>query len=668
MSDVWVRRNQGMLIAFGTLVAAFLVLSLNLARGFGYYEVASTFASTTTLAIAAIGATIVVISRGLDLSVGTVISLSNCLIAVNVGDSAGSMVLWVVLAVLAGAAVGLFNAIFIVLFRLPSIIVTLAAMFIVEGLTLLVMEQPGGMVPPGFSAFFLSDAIAGLLPMPALLLFLVLGLWMLIKSSRFGTFIYAIGSDEEAARAKGVPVRRTRMTVYILAGALYGLAGVFLTAQTGSGDPTVGPPMLLPVFVAVVLGGTAFSGGRGGPLGTIFGAFTLMLIVNLLLVFNVPTFYSTVVEGGLLILAVLAASGGQLRRAGQSLKLAARRTFLRDSPFRPSNHQPLAEQRQDDTLPGTLWGNWLRRNRADILSALPAWAGLVAVLILTAVLFSGRLGLGSYVNSLLLLSCFLAVLALGQGAVVISGGLDLSVPAVITFSGVMMCEWASAGGGLWSVPAILVTCTAIGAASGFGVGAIGIHPLIMTLAVNGILEGMSQVITDGTPQGMPPHAISWLMTGKWLGVTPVIWCLAAFAVFAHLLLSRSTLGRRLYITGSSPTVAFFSGVPVVRVQVATYALSAFCAALVGILLAGFSGQAFLDMGRPYLLPSIAVVVIGGVAMTGGRGTYPGMLGAALLLTALSTVLQGMLMPLAIRNVIFGLVILVAVLGLREKYR
>jgi len=286
------------------------------------------------------------------------------------------------------------------------------------------------------------------------------------------------------------------------------------------------------------------------------------------------------------------------------------------------------------------------------------------------VLFSDRLGVGSYVNSLLMLSTFLAVLALGQGSVVISGGLDLSVPALITFSGVMLCEWTMPGSNLgnWSILAVCLAGLLIGAISGLGIGLVGIHPLIMTLAVNGILDGMTLVITDGTPRGLPPAPVSWLMTGRLIGFTPVVWMLALFVILASVLLGRTAFARKLYSVGSSQTVAYFSGIAVARVQVATYALSGLCSAIVGILLAGFSGQAFIDMGTPYLLPSIAVVVIGGVAMTGGKGIYFGMLGGALLLTALSTVLQGMLMPLAIRNVIFGFVILAAVLGLREKSR
>jgi ribose transport system permease protein len=663
----WARRNEGMLIALATLAVVFVVLNSNLKAMFSYYDITSTFASSTTLAIAAVGATVVVISRGLDLSAGAVISLSNCLIAANVADTPGSMILWGCLGVATGAVTGLFNAIFIVFFRLPSIIVTLASMFIIEGLTLLVMEQPGGTVPAGFSSLFLSDAIEGWLPTPAVLIGVVLLFWGAVRATRLGTYIYAVGSDEQAAKAKGVPARAAKSSVYIIAGSLYGLAGVFLTAQTGSGDPTVGPPMLLPIYVAIILGGTTFAGGRGGVLGTVFGAFTLMLIVNLLLVFNVPTFYSTVVEGALLIAAVLASSGPQLKRAAQSVALAIRRAGVRGVPIMTGGHGGQAAKRPDHTLPSNPVLRWARRNRADLSTSLPAWVGLAAVLVVTAVVFYGRLSFENYVNSLLVLTSFLAILALGQGVVVIGGGLDLSIPAIITFSGVMLCEWAAPGtSGGWALAAVLVLAALIGAVNGLGVGLLGIHPLIMTLAANGILDGLTLVITHGTPHGMPPRVVSWLMTGKLAGVTPVVFFLILFAAAGHLLLARSAFGRRLYATGSSPVVAYFSGVSVVRVQIGAYAVSAVCAAIVGMLLSGFSGQAFIDMGTPYLLPSIAVAVVGGVAMTGGRGTYLGMLGGALLLTALSTMLQGMLIPLAVRNVIFGFVVLAAVLGLRER--
>ena len=139
----------------------------------------------------------------------------------------------------------------------------------------------------------------------------------------------------------------------------------------------------------------------------------------------------------------------------------------------------------------------------------------------------------------------------------------------------------------------------------------------------------------------------------------------AFAAAAILLLGRTVFGRRVYAVGNSALAARLSGVSTGRVIVSVYILSALCAALVGVLLAGFSGQASLGMGDDYLLPSIAVVVVGGALITGGRGHYAGMLGGALLLTAMQTLLAGTSLPFAFRSVFFGLVILMAVIALRE---
>jgi ribose transport system permease protein len=139
-----------------------------------------------------------------------------------------------------------------------------------------------------------------------------------------------------------------------------------------------------------------------------------------------------------------------------------------------------------------------------------------------------------------------------------------------------------------------------------------------------------------------------------------------FVVLAVLLLGRTAFGRRLYAVGNSARVATLSGVGVGGTLLGAYILSGVCAALVGILLTGFSGQASLGMGDEYLLPSIAVVVVGGTLITGGRGHYIGMLGGALLLTALQILLDGTTLPHATRYIIFGFVLLGAVVSLRDR--
>ena len=183
--------------------------------------------------------------------------------------------------------------------------------------------------------------------------------------------------------------------------------------------------------------------------------------------------------------------------------------------------------------------------------------------------------------------------------------------------------------------------------------------------MNGILQGAALIWSGGTPAGFAPPALRWLMTGKIVGLTPVIFFMMVFVIFAILLLGRTAFGRRIYAVGNSELAARLSGVRTGRVVISVYVLSALCAALVGILLAGFSGQASLGMGDDYMLPSIAVVVVGGALITGGRGHYAGMLGGALLLTALQMLLAGTSLPVAFRAVFFGLVILAAVIALRD---
>jgi ribose transport system permease protein len=188
----------------------------------------------------------------------------------------------------------------------------------------------------------------------------------------------------------------------------------------------------------------------------------------------------------------------------------------------------------------------------------------------------------------------------------------------------------------------------------------------MTLAVNGILQGAALVYSSGTPSGFSSPLLRRFMTERELFATPIVLFVVLFVIAAVLLLGRTVFGRRIYAVGNGERVAALSGVPVGRTLIGVYMLSGLCSAIVGVMLTGFSGQASLGMGDEYLLPSIAVVVIGGALITGGRGHYLGMLGGVLLLTALQTLLAGTTLPYATRAILFGLVVLVAVMALRER--
>lgn len=263
---------------------------------------------------------------------------------------------------------------------------------------------------------------------------------------------------------------------------------------------------------------------------------------------------------------------------------------------------------------------------------------------------------------------FIAVAAAGQGLVVLTGGIDLSVPWVMTLGGILITAWTDGRNGplIWALPAVLVIGALIGAASGSAVAFLGIAPVIVTIAMNSVVQGIVLVTTRGTPTGSAPPLLRDVMTSRVAGIPIIVIGLVAFAVIVGLAMSRTSAGKRTYGVGNSELVARLSGVRVPAVLIGVYALSAVCSVIAGMLLAGFSSQAFLGMGDDYLLPSIAAVVIGGASILGGRGHYTGTFGGALFLALLTAVLAAVSVSEATREIIFGVVILLAVIAVRER--
>ena len=663
-------RNRGALVALAVFLVLFCTINL-LSGSFNYFQFSFIASGGAALALAAVGQTFVVLTGGFDLSAGAVVSLVNVVLGAGMGTGAGSQLLFGLVALGIGGAVGTVNGLLVAYLRMQPIVVTLATMFIVQGITLLVADKPGGAIAPEFVAALTGDAVPDLLPAPVVVVAAAALVWWLARNTRFGVALYAVGSDEDVAFASGVATRWAKLRAYVMAGLFYGAAGAFVSAQTGSADPLVGRAMLLEIFAAVALGGTVLGGGRGGAIGSIIGAYTLMIAVNILLVLNVPAFYSSVAEGALLILAVLGGSAGRRSPLAAYLRLGLLALRARRDGTLASRHRaPPARPRLPEAparatvaaLPG-----WASRNRRTLAYVLPAYAGLALVLVATQALFGNTLTNPGFFNALVVLSSFLAILALGQGTVILTGGLDLSLPWIITLVGIVVAGLVRGAdaAALWAVPLGLALGAGVGALNGLGIVLLGLPPIVMTLAMNGILQGAALVYSNGTPDGFASPGMRWMMTGHIGGLTPVVVLVAGFALCATLLLGATVFGRRVYAVGNSPLAARFSGVGVGATLIGAYALSGFCAALVGILLASFSGQASLGMGDEYLLPSIAAVVVGGSLITGGRGHYLGMLGGVLLLTALSTLLSGTMLPHAVRDIVFGLVVLGAVLALRD---
>lgn len=666
-------RARSLLVALAVFIILLIVNDAISPGTMSYFEVSFMSSGGATLALASIGQTIAILTGGFDLSAGAVISLVNVILSTYMQDTTTSILTWSLLGIGIGAFVGAFNGIFIAFVRLQPIVVTLSTMFIVQGLTLLIMDKPGGMIPADLSSVLVGDAIPNLLPMPIVILAVVILLWLWLKNTPFGRAIYAIGSDVDAARAQGVRVALVQFLVYVIAGGCYGAAGVFISAQQGAGDPLVGNPLLLQIFAAVVVGGTTLGGGRGGPVGSIIGAYILMIVVNILLVLNVSAYYETIVEGFILILAVLASAISrnsifvrQIRGVITRIRAWRDGTLPRQGN-RASGHLVFALGAPKDSRPISL-PSFFVRHAETIRYALPAYLCFVLVVFATEAILGHALLSWPYYNALLVLSVFLLVLALGQGSVILTGGLDLSVPWTIALCGIVFAGMVrgSDAAVIHALPLVLLMGLAVGFFNGVGIVVLGLSPIVMTLAMNGILQGFALLYSQGTPDGFSSPVLRWFMTDKAGLVTPVVPFVLLFAVLGSLLLTRTPFGRRIYGIGNGERVAALSGISVGRTLVLVYMLSGFCAALVGCLLTGFSGQASLGMGDEYLLPSIAVVVVGGTLITGGRGSYIGMAGGVVLLTALQTLLAGTTLPFATRAIVFGLVVLGAVITLRER--
>jgi ribose transport system permease protein len=667
-------RHRGLMAAAAVFVALLALVAAISPKGLSYYDISSLITSGAPLALAAIGQTFVIVVGGFDLSAGAAISLVNAVIATMPQETAAGQVGAVAAGLAIGAAIGAFNGFFVAFLRLQSIVVTLSTMFLVRGITLLVMPDPGGVVAETLTRLFTGAAIPGVLPAAALVIAGGIIIWLLVRRTKFGTAMFAVGSDAEASHAVGISVEWTRFFAFVLGGLFYGMAGVFIGAETGSADPLVGDSLLLQSFTAVVLGGTLLGGGRGSAVGSVIGAYTLMLMINVLLALDVSAYFSTIAEGVVLILAVLGSSLGPKSPAVQSLRRAglwmrARSAGVLAGQVATGILPPVTTPSPSARRTAPQSASWFTRNNDQLRYVLPAYVAFALVVIATQFVYSENIILSlKYYNSLIVLGAFLAVLALGQGAVILSGGLDLSMPWTIGFCGILAAGLiqGSNAATFWAVPVALGVGALIGLVNGVGVASLGLPPIVMTLATNGVLQGAALLYSNGTPAGFASPALRWLMTGSVARVTPLVGLMAIFILFGVTLLGRTMFGRWVYAVGNSPRASFLSGVGVKSTTIGVYVLSGFCAGLVGVLLTGFSGQASLGMGDDFLLPSIAVVIVGGTLITGGRGSYIGMLGGVLLLTALQTLLAGTTLPHAVRDIIYGAVVLVSVLALREK--
>ncbi|HEX4260637.1 MAG TPA: ABC transporter permease, partial [Acetobacteraceae bacterium] len=258
---------------------------------------------------------------------------------------------------------------------------------------------------------------------------------------------------------------------------------------------------------------------------------------------------------------------------------------------------------------------------------------------------------------------FVGLVAAGQTFVILIGGIDLSVPWVLNAAAILIAT-SSLGQDARAPYALALTLgmgALVGLVNGFGIALLGVPPVVMTLAMNGIMEGLTLGLSGGMTCGAcasyAPPIVQTAVHGHVLGIPAVLYLWLVVIVAVSFALSRTRFGRSTYAIGNNARASFLAGLDITATTVALYTLSGFFAALAGIMLVGFGGQASLGMGDPYLFQSIAAVVIGGVYILGGRGHYIGSVAGAISLVMLISVLMAMNMPEYGRSILYGVIIL-----------
>jgi ribose transport system permease protein len=322
--QLWLSRNYGPLLAIAVFILMFGLYFFNFATENPSAVILSAANTAALLALVAMAQTIPVLTRGLDLSVGMIFIMTNCIASsvviappIEEGALLHHLTLFggVIVVLLAGCLAGFINGAIVVFGRLQPIIATLATGAIYYGIALGIRPIPGGDVD-GDLADFMTGQIFEVVPMSlVVLLAAVVLVWLPFRMSVLGRGCYAAGSAEGAAYMSGVNIARSKFAAYVLCGFFAGLAGLMQTFNTYTGEASApsGGLYTLNSIAAVVIGGTSLFGGSGGVIGSIFGAFILRTIVNLLFVFDMPPLWQPLFQGVVLLLAVSLGAARVLR-------------------------------------------------------------------------------------------------------------------------------------------------------------------------------------------------------------------------------------------------------------------------------------------------------------------------------------------------------------------
>lgn len=298
-----------------------------------------------------------------------------------------------------------------------------------------------------------------------------------------------------------------------------------------------------------------------------------------------------------------------------------------------------------------------RRNIGVII----AWAIALALFALGTALHP-EFATPNHVRALLLTASFIGFAGVGQTLCILTGGIDLSMPSVISGSAVLAAYLSSAPGSNLGATllVILVVAGLIGTINGVAIAYTKVPPIIITLGMNGALLGLLLVYTNGGVAAQTPPPILDFVGGSVFGTSPTLWLWLIVSIGAIFALGWTSFGRQLYAVGTNPTAARLAGVDTNRVIVICYVVSSVFAAVTGWLVLGYLGQAFVNMGDDYLFSSAIAVAIGGASILGGKGNYAGTVAGALILALIGAILPMLSLGTSALRIAYGAILLLTI--------